>query len=155
MLEIGNKLENFCLPNENSQIISLTDFRGKWIILYFYPKDNTPGCTTQACDFSENIINFEKLDAVVLGVSPDTARKHSNFITKYDLKITLLADINKELCQKFGLWKKKKFMGKEYMGVERTTFLISPDGNLAFKWENVKVKDHIYDIKLKLEELKN
>ena len=151
MLKIGDQIEDFTLPDQNNKNISLRDYKEEWIVVYFYPKDNTPGCTIEACDFSEN---FEDLDAVILGVSPDTPRKHSNFIKKYSLKITLLADVEKELCQKFNLWKQKKFMGREYMGVERTTFLISPNGKLAFKWENVKVKGHVDEVKIKLEELK-
>ena len=126
---------------------------GRWVILYFYPKDNTPGCTTEACDFTDAVLDFSSLDAIVLGVSPDSARKHRNFIEKKNLKITLLADEDKSLCKNFGVWKLKKNFGKEYMGVVRSTYMISPDGTLAFKWENVKVKNHVNTVKEKLREL--
>ncbi|WP_294952394.1 thioredoxin-dependent thiol peroxidase [Sulfurovum sp.] len=153
MLNIGDTVPDFCLPNQDEEEICLRDIKGRWIVLYFYPKDNTPGCTTEACDFTAALPDFEGLKAIVLGVSPDSPRKHRNFIEKKDLKITLLSDEEKELCQTFGVWQLKKNYGREYMGVVRSTFIIDPDGKIAAKWEKVKVKGHVDEVKVKLEEL--
>ena len=153
MLEIGNAVPDFCLPNQDEEEICFRDIKGRWIVLYFYPKDNTPGCTTEACDFTEALPNFEALDAIVLGVSPDSPKKHRNFIEKKHLKITLLADEDKDLCNAFGVWQLKKFMGKEYMGVVRSTFIINPEGKVAAAWDKVRVKNHVDDVQGKLEEL--
>ena len=153
MLEIGSKALEFCLPNQDEVEICLRDLSGKWIVLYFYPKDNTAGCSTQACDFTANVENFENMDAVILGVSPDSPKKHRNFIAKKELQITLLSDENKEVLELYGVWQLKKMFGREYMGVVRTTYLINPDGNIAFAWEKVRVKNHIEMVKKKLAEL--
>lgn len=154
MAQIDDKIEDFCLPNQDEEEICFRDIKGKWIVLYFYPRDNTPGCTTEACDFTAALPDFEGLDAIVLGVSPDSPKKHRNFIEKKELKITLLADEDKELCQALGVWQLKKFMGRESMGVVRTTFIINPEGKVAAKWEKVRVKGHVDTVKAKLEELK-
>ena len=153
MLNVGDTVPDFCLPNQDEEEICLRDIKGRWIVLYFYPKDNTPGCTTEACDFTEALPDFESLNAIVLGVSPDSPKKHRNFIEKKGLKITLLADEEKELCQMFGVWQLKKNYGREYMGVVRSTFIIDPDGKIAAKWEKVRVKGHVDEVKKKLEEL--
>jgi len=153
MLKIGDKVEGFCLPNQDDEELCFRDIKGKWIVLYFYPKDNTPGCTTQACAFTEALPNFEALDALILGVSPDSPKKHRNFIEKKALKITLLADEEKELCNQFGVWQLKKFMGKEYMGVVRSTFIINPKGEIAEVWEKVRVKEHVAEVEKRLAEL--
>jgi peroxiredoxin Q/BCP len=153
MLNIGDAVPDFCLPNQDEEEICLRDIKGRWIVLYFYPKDNTPGCTTEACDFTVALPDFEGLDAIVLGVSPDSPKKHRNFIEKKELKITLLADEEKELCSTFGVWQLKKNYGREYMGVVRSTFIIDPDGKIAAKWEKVKVKGHVEEVKAKLEAL--
>jgi peroxiredoxin Q/BCP len=155
MLEVGEVVPNFCLPNQDEEEICFRDIKGRWVVLYFYPKDNTPGCTTEACEFTEALPDFRGLGAIVLGVSPDSPRKHRNFISKKDLKITLLSDESKELCKMFGVWQLKKNFGKEYMGVVRSTFLISPDGKIAFKWEKVRVKGHVEAVKDKLIQLNN
>ena len=140
---------------------------GNWIVLYFYPKDMTPGCTTQACDFTSNQFLFDNLNATIIGVSPDDSEKHRKFIEKYDLGITLLADINKQMCQDFGVWQLKKFMGKEFMGVVRTTFIINPKGEIAYIWDKVNVRKtksvkgekveilHVDEVREKLEELQS
>jgi len=154
MLEIGDAVPDFCLPNQDEEEICLRDIRGRWIVLYFYPKDNTPGCTTEACNFTDALPDFEGLGAIVLGVSPDSPKKHRNFIEKKELKITLLSDEEKELCKTFGVWQLKKNYGREYMGVVRSTFLIDPDSKIAAKWEKVRVKGHVDVVKEKLEELK-
>jgi peroxiredoxin Q/BCP len=152
MLEIGSKAPNFKLKNQDDVEISLNDLIGKWIILYFYPKDNTPACTTEACDFSYQIDEFEELDAIILGVSPDTTRKHRNFIEKKDLQITLLSDESKQIFKDYEAWGLKKLYGKEYEGLFRSTFIIDPKGNIAHHWYKVKVKGHITEVK---EALKN
>ncbi len=154
-MDINTKAPEFCLPNQDETEICLRDLSGKWIILYFYPKDNTPGCTTQACDFTDELANFESLNAVILGVSPDSPKKHTNFIAKKDLKITLLADEEKELCQAYGVWQLKKNYGREYMGVVRSTFIINPLGKIAAVWEKVRVKGHIEAVKEKLKQLQS
>ena len=153
MLEVGTKAPEFCLPNQDETEICLRDLSGKWIVLYFYPKDNTPGCTTEACDFTTNLPDFEGLDAVVLGVSPDSPKKHRNFIEKKELGITLLSDEEKQVCELYDVWKLKKMYGREYMGVVRTTYIIDPDGNIAEAWTNVKVKGHVEKVKDRLKEL--
>ncbi len=153
MLEIGSKALDFCLPNQDEEEICLRDFQGSWVVVYFYPRDNTPGCTTQACNFTENLPDFTKLGVTVLGISPDTPRKHRNFIEKKNLAITLLADENKEVANKYGVWQLKKSYGREYMGIVRSTFLINPDSQIAFIWKKVKVKGHIEAVKEKIKEL--
>jgi peroxiredoxin Q/BCP len=154
MIEIGNKAPDFKLPDQDEKIISLNDFKGKWIILYFYPKDNTPGCTQEACDFSVNIKDFNDLDADVIGISPDSPASHKKFIDKYSLKVILVSDPEHKILEEYGAWQLKKMYGKEYMGVVRSTFLINPDGNIAKVWEKVSVKGHIEDVKNVLKELK-
>ena len=153
MLELGTKAPEFCLPNQDDEEICLRDIKGRWIVLYFYPKDNTPGCTTQACGFTEALPDFTALDAIILGVSPDSPEKHRKFIDKKALKFTLLADEEKELCNLYKVWQLKKFMGKEYMGVVRSTFIINPDGEIAAVWTKVRVKNHIEEVKGRLVEL--
>ena len=148
------KAYEFCLPNQDEVEICLRDLIGKWIVLYFYPKDNTPGCTTEACDFTENLEWFEDEDAIILGVSPDSPKKHRNFIEKKDLKITLLSDETKEVIKAYGAWGKKKMYGKEYEGVIRSTFIINPEGEIVAEWKKVKVKGHVEAVKEKLKELK-
>ena len=165
MLKVGSKAPAFCMPNQDDVEICLRDIVGRWIVLYFYPRDNTPGCTTQACDFTSSLPQFDDLEAVILGVSPDTTAKHRNFIEKKDLQITLLSDIDKNSCQDYGVWQLKKFMGKESMGVVRTTFIINPEGNIAAVWEKVSVRKkkkiagetvetlHVNEVKETLEKL--
>jgi peroxiredoxin Q/BCP len=155
MLEVGTKAPEFCRPNQDETEICLRDLSGKWVVLYFYPKDNTPGCTTEACDFTEAKPDFSDLDAVILGVSPDTPKKHTSFIEKKNLSIMLLADEDKSLCEAYGVWQLKKFMGREYMGVVRSTFIISPEGEIMAVWEKVKVKGHVDAVKEKLKELQS
>jgi peroxiredoxin Q/BCP len=167
MLEIGQTAPSFCAQNQDDIEICSRDLAGKWIVLYFYPKDLTPGCTTQACDFTQKQEKFEDLDAIILGVSPDDTVKHRKFIEKKELTITLLSDINKKMCEDYKVWQLKKFMGKEYMGVVRTTFIINPKGNIAAIWEKVSVRKkkkiegekieilHVNEVKEKLQELQN
>lgn len=153
MLEQGSKAPEFCLPNQDEVEICLRDLKGKWVVLYFYPKDNTPGCTTEACDFTAAFPDFTALDAVILGVSPDSVKKHQNFIEKQKLGITLLSDEEKEVATTYGVWRMKKNYGREYMGIVRTTFLINPKGEIAKIWNNVRVKEHVQKVKEELQKL--
>jgi len=153
MLNVGEKVPEFCLPNQDEEEICFRDIRGRWVVLYFYPKDNTPGCTIEACEFTVAVPDFSELDAMIIGVSPDSPASHRKFIDKKELRLTLLSDEKKSLCNSFGIWQLKKFMGKEYMGVVRSTFIINPDGVVAFAWESVKVKNHVAEVKAKLQEL--
>jgi len=154
MLKIGDKAPDFCLPNQDNEEICLRDFAGSWVVLYFYPKDNTPGCTTEALEFTALKDEFEKEGAIILGVSPDPVKRHQNFVQKKNLAITLLSDEEKEVAKKYGVWQLKKLYGKEYMGIVRTTFLIDPDGKIAYIWPKVKVKGHAQEVLEKLKELK-
>ena len=149
MIKAGNKAPRFKLPNQNDKIISLNDFSSKWIVLYFYPKDNTSGCTKEACDFTNSLKDYEKLDAVVLGISPDSTESHRNFIKKYNLKIDLLSDPDRKVLKAYGAWGKKKNYGKEYEGVIRSTFIISPDGKVSEIWTNVKVRVKRKDVEVR------
>lgn len=153
MLEVGNIAPEFCLPNQDDVEICSRDLKGKWIVLYFYPKDNTPGCTTEACEFTEAEPEFDDLNAIILGVSADSTKKHRNFIEKKELGITLLSDESTEMMQEYGVWQLKKNYGKEYMGIVRTTLIIDPNGTIAAVWNNVRVKEHVAKVKEKLSEL--
>ncbi len=154
MIEIGQQAPDFCLPNQDEVEICSRDLRGKWIVLYFYPKDSTPGCTTEACEFTEAMPDFDGLGAVILGVSADSAQRHRNFIAKQNLAITLLCDESTEMMQEFGVWQLKKNYGKEYMGIVRSTYIIDPDGTVAASWTKVRVKGHVEAVRAKLAELR-
>ena len=154
MIEVGQKAPEFCLPNQDEVEICLKDLKGKWVVLYFYPKDNTPGCTTEAKEFTEALKEFEELDAVVLGVSPQDCASHRKFIEKHSLGVTLLCDTDHQVLKAYGAWGKKKLYGKEYEGVIRTTVLIDPEGNIAAIWPKVRVKGHVEKVKEKLQELR-
>ena len=153
MLKIDEKMPEFCLPNQDDVEICSRDLKGKWMVLYFYPKDNTPGCTTEACEFTQALPDFSDLDAIILGVSADSTKKHRNFIEKKDLGITLLSDEDTSMMQKFGVWQLKKNYGKEYMGIVRSTYIINPEGIIKAVFENVRVKDHVAKVKEELKAL--
>lgn len=153
MIHIDEKAPEFCLPNQDDIEICLRDLKGKWIVLYFYPKDSTPGCTTQACEFTEAAPDFSELDAIILGVSADSTKRHRNFIEKQDLGITLLSDEDTSMMQTYGVWQMKKNYGKEYMGIVRTTLIINPEGVVKALWENVRVKEHVAKVQAELERL--
>lgn len=140
---VGSEAPNFTLHNQHGERVSLSDFKGKKVILYFYPKDMTPGCTTEACDFRDAHKDFSALNAVIIGVSPDPAARHTKFIDKYELPFALLADETHEAAESYGVWQLKKNFGKEYMGIVRSTFLIDEAGVVTNEWRNVRVKDHI------------
>lgn len=142
-VEIGKQVEDFTLPNQSGEQVSLSDFKGKHVVLYFYPKDMTPGCTTEACDFRDAHESFSGLDTVILGVSTDSLERHKKFIDKYDLPFLLLVDEDHEVADKYGVWKLKKNFGKEYMGIERSTFIIDKEGNLVKEMRKVSVKGHV------------
>ena len=133
----------FTLPNAQGDSISLEDYRGKKVVLYFYPKDSTPGCTTEACDFRDATQAFEENNTVILGVSADSQKRHQNFIAKYELPFQLLSDVEHEVCEQYGVWQLKKNYGKEYFGIVRSTFLIDESGEIVKEWRSVKVKDHV------------
>ncbi len=154
-LEIGEKAPEFCLPNQDGEEVCLNNYKGKWVVLYFYPKDNTSGCTREAKDFTEHLHDFEKLGAVVLGVSPDSVESHKKFREKHSLKVTLLSDPEHKVLEAYGAWGLKKRYGKEYYGVIRSTFIIDPEGKIAYRWYNVRVNGHVEKVKEKLKELMN
>jgi len=146
---------NFTLQNQDGIEMSLKDFRGSWVVLYFYPKDNTPGCTTEACDFSSELDEFDTLGAKIIGVSKDSIKSHKNFETKHGLKITLLSDPEREVLKSYGAWGVKKMYGKDVEGTIRSTFIINPNGEIVAEFKNVKVKGHIEEVKRKLSELQS
>ena len=152
-LKIGNKAPSFSLPDSKGNKVSIKDYSGKWLVLYFYPKDNTSGCTTEAIDFTSSLPEFNKLNCHVAGISPDSCKSHQKFILKHNLMVTLLSDEEKTVLEKYGVWKLKKMYGREYYGVSRTTFLIDTSGKIVHIWENVKVKNHIDEVMNKLKEL--
>ncbi|MDO8582713.1 MAG: thioredoxin-dependent thiol peroxidase [bacterium] len=145
-LSTGEKAPLFSLPDQNSVIHNLADYAGKRVLLYFYPKDDTGGCTKQACGIQEMLPDFGTLGVAVLGVSVDPVKSHVKFAEKYGLSFTLLSDENKEVVEKYGVWGTKKFMGREYMGTMRTSFLISADGIIETIYENVKPETHAADV---------
>ena len=152
---VGKQAPTFTLNNQQGEAVSLEDFKGKYVVLYFYPKDSTPGCTTQACDFRDSIEDFTALNAVILGVSPDNEASHQKFIAKHELPFDLLVDEEKEAAEAYDVWKLKKNFGREYMGIERSTFLIDPEGKVVKEWRKVRVKDHIEDALNTLKEMVN
>ncbi|MFB1083308.1 thioredoxin-dependent thiol peroxidase [Jeotgalibacillus sp. JSM ZJ347] len=142
--EKGQKAPDFKLKTQDGSEISLSDYKGKkQVVLYFYPKDMTPGCTTQACDFRDHHESFEELDAVILGISPDPEEKHKKFVDKHDLPFTLLVDEDHKVAEDYGVWQLKKTFGKEYMGIVRSTFAIDKDGTILNEWRGVRVKGHV------------
>ncbi len=142
-LKPGSKAPDFDVPSSAGKNITLKEFKGKKrVVLYFYPKDDTPGCTVEACGFRDRFREIEKQDAVILGVSPDGDKSHQKFITKFKLPFTLLSDEDKALCKAYGVWAKKSMYGREYMGVARTTFIINKDGTIAQIFEKVKTDIH-------------
>lgn len=140
----------FTAKTSEGNDISLSDFQNKWVVLYFYPRDNTPGCTKQACAFRDSYKSFEKLNAVILGCSTDSNTSHEKFATKFELPFHLIADTDHQIAERYGVWKEKRLYGKTFMGIERTTFLISPEGKVAKIWKRVRVDGHITSV---LEEL--
>lgn len=146
MLSIGDKAPAFKLADQQGVEHSLSEARGKWVLIYFYPKDDTPGCTKEACALRDNVPAFNKLDAVVYGVSVDSVKSHGKFAEKYQLPFILLADTEKTMVKEYGVWGKKTFMGREYMGTNRMSFLINPQGKIAKIYEKVKPEVHTEEV---------
>ena len=163
MLTTGQKAPDFNLPNQEDKPVSLSDFKGEWLVLYFYPKDDTPGCTKEACDFTDELDDFTALGTTILGVSADSTESHRKFIKKYAIGIHLLSDPGNTVHKAYGAWGLKKNYGKEYEGTIRSTFIISPQGKIAATWRNVKVRakrksgeiKHVNQVKEKLAELQS
>lgn len=140
--QLGSKAPDFTLKDQDEKEYRISSYHGQWIILYFYPKDDTPGCTKEACSMQDNLAVFKKKNVAVLGVSCDNTASHQKFAAKYQLQFPLLADVKKEVVNAYGVYGKKMFMGREVVGIRRTTFLISPEGKIAKVYENVKPEGH-------------
>ena len=152
MLKMRNKAPTFSLPDQTGNIHNLADFKGQWVLLYFYPKDDTPGCTKEACMIRDSWPEFKKLPVHVFGISVDSVKQHAKFAEKYELPFTLLADEEKDVVKKYEVWGEKKFMGRSYQGINRVSYLIDPEGNIAKIYENVKPAEHAQQV---LEDLKS
>ena len=148
-----NKAPDFCLSSQNEKTYCLSDFKGKWLVLYFYPKDNSKSCTLQALSFTDNLSELEDMGVNVIGISPNSVKSHKNFAEKHNLEFILLSDPDHKVLEKFGVWQIKKMYGKEYMGVIRSTFIINPEGNIVSEWRKVRVKGHVEEVKQKIAEL--
>ena len=146
MLEAGDKAPDFTAETDGGGTVKLKDYRGKKVVLYFYPKDNTPGCTTEACDFRDASAAFAGKDTVVLGVSPDSVKSHDKFKEKFELGFPLLSDPEHAIAEAYGVWQEKSMYGRKYMGIVRSTFLIDEKGKIAEVWSKVKVKGHVEDV---------
>lgn len=153
MPQTGEDALEFTLEDRGGVERALEDYRGSWVLLYFYPKDDTAGCTKEACALRDDFPAFESIDAVILGVSTDSVESHHKFAQKYNLPFTLLADPDKKVVELYGVWQEKNMMGKKYMGTVRTSFLIDPDGQIAKVYKNVKPETHAKDVLKDLEEL--
>jgi peroxiredoxin Q/BCP len=145
-LKINDLAPDFSLPDQDNKIHKLSDYRGKWVLLYFYPKDSTPGCTIEACTLRDAFEEFGRKNAVVLGMSADSVEKHESFAKKHKLPFTLLSDENKDVLKTYGVWTKKKFLGKEYMGILRNSYLINPEGKIEKIYEGVKPAKHAEEV---------
>jgi len=143
MLDIGDTAPAFTLPRDGGETVSLSDFAGKTVVLFFYPKDDTSGCTKEAIGFTEHLADFEAAGAVILGASKDSVKKHDKFRDKHSLGVALLSDEESDLCERYGVWKEKSMYGKTYMGIERSTFVIDGEGKIAALWRKVKVPGHV------------
>jgi peroxiredoxin Q/BCP len=152
-LEVGKKAPGFKLEDQDGTTVSLQDFKGSWVVLYFYPRDDTPGCTTEACEFTDGIQDFEGLNAVVLGCSPDLPDIHLKFIAKHDLRVGLLSDPEHGVMEAYGAWGEKNMYGKITVGVIRSTVIIDPEGRVAHRWKRVGAKGHALKVRERLEQL--
>ena len=146
ILEAGNQAPDFELQDNQGDVRKLSDYAGQTVVVYFYPKDDTPGCTKEACSFRDSYQNFKTAGVEVIGISPDSVKSHSKFSEKHDLPFTLLSDPEHKVCEAYGVWGLKKFMGREYDGVLRTTFVIGPDGKIKKVFKNVKPADHSHEV---------
>ena len=146
MINVGSQAPDFTLSSDADGIVTLSKLKGKKVVLYFYPKDNTSGCTKQACEFRDNLSSFNQKNVIVLGVSKDSLKSHANFRTKQDLNFPLLSDESGEVCEKYGVWVEKSMYGRKYMGIDRSTFLIDENGVVQKIWRKVKVTNHVLDV---------
>ncbi len=153
-IEVGEMAPEFTLSDQEEVSVALSQFRGSWVVLYFYPKDDTPGCTIEACEFTEGIESFKDLDAVVLGCSPDLPERHRRFIEKYDLKVRLLSDPEHAVMETYGAWGEKVLYGRKSIGVKRSTVIIDPGGSIAHHWKSVRTKGHAAKVRERLENLR-
>lgn len=154
MIDIGDKLPDFTLPTDGGGSVSSSGLKGKIVVLYFYPKDDTPGCTKEACAFRDNLPDFSKLDCVILGVSRDDGASHDKFKSKFSLNFPLVSDADGKLCEAFGVWKLRNMYGKEFMGIERSTFLIDGEGTVRKAWRKVNVDGHVDEVMKEVQALK-
>ena len=154
-LQVGDIAPDFSLPSNGGNTVSLNDFKGKKLIVFFYPRDNTPGCTKEACGFNSLLPDFSKINVRVIGVSKDSLKSHDKFATKFDLSFPLLSDEDGTMCEDYGVWKEKSMYGKKYMGIERSTFLIDENGKIAAAWSKVKVPGHVEEVFDKLTKTQN
>ncbi|HOO81844.1 MAG TPA: thioredoxin-dependent thiol peroxidase [Alphaproteobacteria bacterium] len=145
-LKVGDPAPNFTAPADGNRELSLSDFKGQKIVLYFYPKDDTPGCTKESCGFNEALQAFKKLGTTIIGISKDSPVRHDKFKAKYNLNFPLVSDENTDICERYGVWKEKNMYGKKYMGIERSTFLINEEGKIAAIWRKVKVDGHVEEV---------
>ena len=152
-IAVGAKAPSFSLPNQNNEVVYLSDFSGKWLVLYFYPKDDTPGCTVEACNFRTTMQSFTDLRASVVGVSADSPEDHKAFVAKYDLNFDLLSDSSKEMLEAYGVWGEQMWQGTKYMGIRRETYLLNPEGNVAYHWPNVRPDVHAQEVRAKITQL--
>ncbi len=150
-LKTGDAAPDFTLPTDGGGSVTLSKLKGKKVVLYFYPKDDTPGCTTESCGFRDEMKAFEKLNAQIIGISKDSVKSHDKFKKKYGLNFPLVSDTDGTVCDAYGVWKEKSMMGKTYMGIERSTFLIDEQGRLVRIWRGVKVEGHVGEVKTALE----
>ena len=155
MPSVGQSAPSFTLDTDSGEPLSLAELRGKPVVLYFYPKDDTSGCTTEACEFRDAFPRFSKSRAVILGISPDSVKSHQKFKTKYELPFTLLADTDHKVAEQYGVWKEKSMYGRKYMGVERTTFIIDAAGKIARIFEKVKPSGHAQEVEAALADLQS
>ena len=145
-LKIGDAAPDFMLPTQDGGTISLADLKGEYVVVYFYPRDDTPGCTTEACGFNDNLQAFRALKTRVIGISKDSVKSHDKFAAKYGLNITLAADEDGKVCEAYGAWVEKSMYGKKYMGIDRITYVVDPQGTICAVWPKVKVKDHAGEV---------
>jgi thioredoxin-dependent peroxiredoxin len=150
---VGSKAPALTLPNQDARPFTLADLKGQWVVLYFYPQDDTPGCTSEACQFTDHFPEFEQLKARVVGISPDSPESHRQFIAKHNLKIDLLSDPTHEVMEKYGAWGQKDHFGKSSEGVIRSTAIVDPKGKIAFHWSSVRADGHAEEVRRKLAEL--
>lgn len=153
MVSVGKSAPTFSLDTDAGEKLSLKDLKGRPVVLYFYPKDDTPGCTVEACEFRDAFPRFKGSKAVILGISPDSVKSHQKFKEKFDLPFTLLADEDHAIAEKYGVWQKKSMYGRTYMGIARTTFVIDKDGKVAKIFEKVKPKGHAEEVEQAIDEL--